>query len=498
MIPLMICLLFIGYLFWTDLRRRDGLSNALWVPLAWMFLAGSRYVSSWLNLGPTFTSAVDYSEGSPLDAAAFFSLIVAGVVILARRKVDWSWMVRNNILIVVYFLFCLSSIAWTDDSFVLLKRWIKDLGNPIMALVILTESRPYEAAAAVLRRLAFLLIPLSALFIRYFPGLGRDYRGDGSPMYTGVGHQKNDLGSMCFLSGVYLAYEFLVVRGNGRPTFIRQNKVIAAILAITTAYLLRMSDSKTSLVCLVVVCAIFLLARISVMARSPDLFLGVLFGAAGLSWLLDQSFGLKDTLFALLGRDPSLTNRTELWAVVGQLAVDPLLGAGFMSFWSGARMQEIWNQLGEGINQAHNGYLEQYLNLGYIGVALIVMVIAGGLLKVRHHMKADPASGLLRLSFIATAIVYNTTEASFYGINNLWLLLLLGCLEVPRKATARAASGSPGERRPLSVPGLHKPRSVPRSRTGYGHAAAPASEIAESALHPRPAEPKLRRRPPGL
>jgi hypothetical protein len=48
-----------------------------------------------------------------------------------------------------------------DERTVLMKRWVKDLGNPIMALVILTERRPYEAVGVVLRRLTFLLRPLS-------------------------------------------------------------------------------------------------------------------------------------------------------------------------------------------------------------------------------------------------------------------------------------------------------------------------------------------------
>ena len=44
-----------------------------------------------------------------------------------------------------------------------------------MVLVILTEKRPYEAVGVILRRLAFLLLPLSVLFIRYYPDLGREY-----------------------------------------------------------------------------------------------------------------------------------------------------------------------------------------------------------------------------------------------------------------------------------------------------------------------------------
>ena len=94
--------------------------------------------------------------------------------------------------------------------------------------------------------------------------------------------------------------------------------------------------------------------------------------------------------------------------------------------------------VGPGINQAHNGYLEQYLNLGYIGVAFIAVIILSGLLKVRRHLSVDPAAGMLRLCFIVTAVLFNSTEASFYGVNNMWLLLLVGCLELPPQRQPRA------------------------------------------------------------
>ena len=99
--------------------------------------------------------------------------------------------------------------------------------------------------------------------------------------------------------------------------------------------------------------------------------------------------------------------------------------------------------MGSELNQAHNGYLEQYLNLGYIGVVFIAVIILSGLLRVRSHLKDDPAAGILRLCFIVSAVLYNYTEASFYGMNNMWMLLLLGCLEVPRQRQARAVDVSP-------------------------------------------------------
>src|SRR5262245_28441421 len=315
----LLCLLFIVYLFWIDLRRSDGPSHALWVPLAWMFLAGSRWVSSWLNLGPSLASANDYAEGSPVDRAVFFGLIGAGLVILARRRSDWPNLLVNNKWIILYLLYCLASSTWSDEPTILIKRWVKDLGNPIMALVILTERRPYEAVGVVLRRLTFLLLPLSVLFIKYYPDLGRVYKADGSPMFTGVGHQKNDLGLMCLLAGIYVFWELLqrrrprrlgrahpvhgnaqlrgftssgfrgfirglgrrvralgAARGNRHPGFMQQHKIIALVVIGMLCWLLRMSDSQTSFVCLVAAVLLLLLGRTPFIARKPARIFGVL------------------------------------------------------------------------------------------------------------------------------------------------------------------------------------------------------------------------------
>jgi len=442
-----VCLLFIVYLFWTDLRRPDSSSGALWVPLAWMFLAGSRWVSSWLDIDTPLASANDYAEGSPTDRAVFFALIAAGIVILARRKIDWQKLLLNNMWVVLYLLYCLASMAWSDEPTILMKRWVKDLGNPIMALVILTERRPYEAVGVILRRLAFLLLPLSVLFIRYYPALGRAYHNDGSPMYTGVGHQKNDLGLMCLMAGIYVFWELLQRRDNTRSTFIHQHKIIAVVVIGMLSWLLHMSDSQTSFACLVAAVLLLLLGRV---ASRPATIFGVLLCAV-VAWQLAEMLNLRELALSFLGRDPTLTNRTAVWQALETFEVNPFVGVGFMSFWTGDRLEEVWRLFGLGINQAHNGYLEQYLNLGYIGVAFIVVIVLSGLLRVRSHLNDDPAAGILRLCFIVSAVVYNYTEASFYGMNNMWMLLLLGCLEVPRQRQPRAVDVSLSKQRTVTA-----------------------------------------------
>ena len=475
-----LCLLFIAYLFYTDLRRPDGRSLALWVPTIWMFLAGSRFVSAWLNLSPDFESASDYSEGSPIDRAVFFGLIVAGIFILARRRIDWEQVLAKNWWIFLYLLYCLASVIWTSDPNVLMKRWIKDLGNPIMALVILTERRPYEAFGVVLRRLAFLLLPLSVLFIKYYPELGRWYRHDGAETFTGVATQKNQLGLACLIVGIYMSWELLQRHQRAYPPFLRQHKLPALILIGMLGWLLYKSNSQTALVCLVLAILIFLLGSPRFMSRNPTAILGILLCSVLTIWLINTLLPLKELVLSILGRRPDLTDRTDIWATLLKLEENPIVGVGFMSFWTGARLEQAWDLLGLRINQAHNGYIEQYLNLGFIGVAFIAVMLLTGLLRVHRHLRIDPPAGMLRLCLISVAAIYNYTEAAFYGLNNMWILLLLACLEVPRQR--QAASRSPSKR-PAMAAGIGYQRLSPPAPAGRGHplqqrAGSPTSERA--------------------
>src|ERR1019366_9604211 len=83
-------------LFWLIRDRKARPSHALWIPLVWLLITGSRPVSAWLNLGPTFDSPEKYLDGSPLDAAVWGFLMVAGLIVLATRQGRVAKFVQAN------------------------------------------------------------------------------------------------------------------------------------------------------------------------------------------------------------------------------------------------------------------------------------------------------------------------------------------------------------------------------------------------------------------
>jgi O-antigen ligase len=65
------------------------------------------------------------------------------------------------------------------------------------------------------------------------------------------------------------------------------------------------------------------------------------------------------------------------------------------------------------INEAHNGYLETYLNLGGLGLALTFAMVAATYFKAQRDLTLNFHYGRFRLAYLAAFIVYNWTEAAF-------------------------------------------------------------------------------------
>jgi len=415
------------YLFRADQKSKaEGVSKAIWVPYAWAFIAGSRFVSQWLNPNATLTSAEAYLDGSPLDRAVFLILIIIAIAILIRRNLNWRMLFKNNTWIWLFLLFGLISVLWSDYPFVSFKRWVKALGTPLMALVILTEERPLEAIGVMVRRLAYVLLPLSVLFIKYYPHLGRMYHM-GQPMFTGVALQKNGLGQICLVVGVYYCWDLLFNRTNRNDLRRRHLFPLHLLILLMLGWLIYMANSSTSLLCLIIAIGMLIVGRMGAVSKAPVRIVRVGLMAVLIVGALEATLGVSAQLIAILGRDPTLTSRVPIWHTLLTMAGNSWLGVGYESFWLGRRLPVLLETVG--VMNAHNGYLETYLNIGLVGLALVVALMISGLVKVVKQITTDYRFAVLRLTFIIVVAVYNWTEATLYGVNNMWLLLFLGIID---------------------------------------------------------------------
>ena len=161
---------FVAFLFRRDRREKPNVTGALWLPILWFLLIGSAQLTAqWLELLGISLSGGSNEEGTPVDAAVFFVLIAAGVYVLNRRRIQLAEIFRHNRCLAFFLAYCFLAIFWSDFPFVAFKRWIKILGHPVMTLVLFTEPDPEEAFVRLMKRCAYVIVPVSILFIKYFP-----------------------------------------------------------------------------------------------------------------------------------------------------------------------------------------------------------------------------------------------------------------------------------------------------------------------------------------
>lgn len=434
----------IGALFLLDRDRRARTSSALWIPVLWLWIAGSRSVSEWLHMSPPAGSAEQALDGSPVDRLVLTILLTAGLAVLAARGNKTGRLLRGNGAILLFFFYCACSALWSDYPEVAFKRWTKAVGDVVMVMVILTERDPKAAVQRFLSGLAFLIVPLSILLVKYYPELGRYYSPwEGKQFFGGVTTNKNILGLICMICGAGSFWRITSAwrRVEGRREY---RRLLAHAVTLAMAiWLLLKADSMTALCCFLLAAVFMTAASFPFVTRRPWtvhlLFVAVLCIACS-ALFLDAGADAVETL----GRDPTLTGRTDIWRLVISLSGNPLLGTGFESFWLGKRLEKIWSIYWWKPNEAHNGYLEVFLNLGWIGVSLLAAVLVTGYRNAFRVFRRDPEDGRVRLAYLLVALVYALTEAGFRMMNPMWIFLLFAVMAPLRKPTEvnRAPHGS--------------------------------------------------------
>ena len=410
-IALIGCTIFVLLLLRLEHKASKENSFVLWIPVVWMLIIASRPLNTWFLVHGDFSP--NNEAGSDIDRYTLTVLgLVAGIVLLQRRA-DWTSKLRQHKWLLLLFGYMFVSTFWSDITLIALKRWVREIIFLVMALVILTDGNPLRALGSVLRRTAYLLIPFSILLIRFYPAWGRQYgRFNGVEIWTGVTGQKNHLGRLCMIAIFFLLWSlYRYWRTDSRlRADSRQAWADICIIAMGL-YLLKGSDSSTSLATLFVGIAIFL-GLLS--------FRALKLGVPHIALLIPTiSFIILGTITPFLGgstvaaftpalgRDSTLTGRTEVWAeVLPARSQRPLLGYGIGSFWTDAR------RLQYEIPTAHNGYLDVLLELGDVGFGLYVVWLLSCTRKLYLSLQRDYELTSLAFCLVLMGLLYNISESA--------------------------------------------------------------------------------------
>jgi len=392
-----------------------------------------------------------YLDGNPFERNLFSLILLVALIVAFTRGSRIVKVLKGNWPLLLFIGYCAVSLTWSDYPSVGFKRWTKLVGDLLMVLIVVTDVDPSGAFDRLMSRTAYVIVPVSILFIRYYPELGRGYDPwTGTAHWTGVTQNKNSLGMICMIVG--LAELWRVIRELRKEKADRRKGVLLAngVIVVFVVYLLHMANSATSTTCFLLAGSLMVAMSFSSVARKPvmtHLLTAGMISLAACAAFFDFAGLVQD-----LGRKADLTGRTLVWSAALSQPVSRLLGAGYESFWLGDRLANVEKITGVFLNEAHNGYIEILVNLGWVGVTLLALLILTGYWRISRAILRNPMADYRGLAFFVAAVIYNYTEAAFKMTVPVWICFVWAIVSAS-PAAALAYSGVTSTELTSDVPG---------------------------------------------
>lgn len=380
-------------------------------------------------------------------AAVALVVIGGAIALLVAERPEWRWR-RVPKSTIAFLLIAVVSLAWSYYPAETLLGLAITLSTTLVAVALvlcLTWTRLVRALGGAIKWVLALSIVFElwvAIFVRepVAPNF-TDYGGDapkaffwsrgllfsGGPIEGIVGN-RNLLG-MVALFGLIVFGSLLAAGSVRRAQGIGWLVVSGAVMLLT----------RSATVILVAVIVLVALG-FALWARrvGPDRRRGVYWAAAAvLAASVTLLLVFWNALLGLFGKSDDLTGRLDIWnAVIGLAGQRPWFGWGWVGYWP------PWAEPFDGLAvrngveylQAHNAWLDVWLQLGIVGVLAFASIVIGALWRSwflavdrpRDHA-GDPlphsAAALVPLLLLVALIGQSLAESRLL-IEGGWLLLI--------------------------------------------------------------------------
>lgn len=372
-----------------------------------------------LFTGPGTGGANPSSSAANSQSAAlrliFFPVYLAVLAIICLRPWRFLATLARSWILLLLLGVAVCSIFWSIQPDVTQRRLIAIIMTT-MTGVLLAERFEWPKALEVLATCYAVVVTISFIFGLLMPAYGvmsADFPGAWRGVYGG----KNQLGY-----AMSLATPTLLAAAIANPL---RRKLWLGFAAGALA-LIVLSTSKTALLsCLT---GLAFVPLIALCRRGPALgVMAILAAVTGVALIGVVVATAPELVFKLIGRDATFTGRTLIWdAVQRQIHHQPMTGYGYGAVWDD---QSGWGPVawishdqGFKIFSAHNTVLGVWLELGYIGVAVWLMLLGGAWLKGLLRLPTAPA--YFFLPFLMVFTLHSLTEADALIQNDLgWVIL---------------------------------------------------------------------------
>jgi O-antigen ligase len=274
-----------------------------------------------------------------------------------------------------------------------------------------------------------IIVIVNFLYTLLFPGLGIDSEIH-IGAWRGIYSHKNVLSQMTTLSSLVFLFLSMIFR--------RYRYVVWGGLFLSVVLLL-LTTSKTALVVLITLVSLLQFYR-ALRWRNPKSVLILILITFIIASVVIVLIGNAELIVASLGKDITLSGRTELWhGVLDQIQKRPWLGYGRDGFWNGeSNMHKIvgsYVAFNYEAPHSHNGFLDLTADLGIVGLTLFLLSFSFAFYKAFHQARLNSTpEALWHITFLSFFFLYNLTESSLMLHNSaIWTLYVSVTLSLNKK-----------------------------------------------------------------
>jgi exopolysaccharide production protein ExoQ len=340
-----------------------------------------------------------------------------GLLYILAERDRMPKLLTNNWALLTLTGFALFSSLWSYYPEATFRRAFALLLTTTFAYYLVLRYTPRELLQLVAWAL-FLGAALSLVLVMLYPGSTIHHDALAGSWMGSFGH-KNQLGRMMALGVVVFA--LLMIERGGKTSWFTWTGLGFC------SFLLAMSQSRASWITTIILLMFILMLRFLRGARLPMslrvgslMTLGFVVIMAGTHFLV---VGLE-----ALGRDLTFSGRTSIWTYAIIAGMDhPMLGAGYRVFWTPEGANYVYARIWATVGNGHNGYLDIWLELGFVGLGLFLLMFLTGIKRAYSRLiRSNDIVGLFYPLILIYAFVYSWSEKFLLEQSELiWVLIMI-------------------------------------------------------------------------
>ena len=397
------------------------------------------------GLGSTGFGSMGSSKGGG-EVAVFLVITSCVFLCLFTRILSIAELCWQNKVFVILTVYAVITTRWSQMPRQTLQYGIDAVLN-VLFVFYLYSRFGWEKLMRLLAMLGWIVVLGSIFFAVALPSYGVDHRASTSGSWQGIFVFKNTCAIMA---------TFLLSVGFYLPTTNLRSRILRNTYILMTIFLIIMTRARTGWIVMAGLMAYVGLMKLIQSFRSDNriavatmvIMVSVPIVVCGIVFF--------DQILLAMGKDPTLTGRTDIWKLVIVSAMKRRwTGYGYRSFWLGLKGESAYISLAEQwtVPAAHNGILEAWLDLGWIGLALFGFSFARAVRDAVTCLKqvATPRVQWY-VSILVMTVIVNIAEMTIMVPNYLtWMMYVLACVGLADEAKKIRSSRRAAETQYLPV-----------------------------------------------